>query len=89
MNRATIGPKLVGFSPRIRNNVAGNSHDGGKLVLKTLTKDDMPHGGDSPKEFLDENKGIQKDFMERDDEDEVVEFETEETPKRGVFIVSS
>jgi len=90
LNRASIGPKLVGFSPKVNHNHVISPNQSGKIAVKTHHKEDVPQGsGSNSHEDIPENmRGFKRDSIERDDEDEVVEFETEETPKRGVFQVS-
>jgi len=75
MNRANIGPKLAVGTPEIRaKNRKGDESD--EVTMESFSRDVK---GEAPRK----DSPVRKE----EDEDEIVEFETEQTPKTTPLMV--
>jgi len=72
MNRSSIGPKLVNGSP----------------ILRAIEESEVMIDSSSTRDKTIDGTGKKRNTTEKDDEDEVVEFETEQTPKTSPLVGS-
>jgi len=76
-----MGPKLLGFASNVTRVSRKSSTDTGKIASKKLDNDDA----ELPAYALEHDKS-RRNTNGDNEEEEVIEFETEETPKRNYNI---